>query len=107
MSDRYDKIRHDVAFRKEVAAWASSFLVKNPLLDRMDRKSKTKLFLEIAATSWIQGFKTVKWRARGRFDPLLSARGLTVKSDSSYSFRRNEMAGPERLELPAFWFEAR
>jgi hypothetical protein len=30
-----------------------------------------------------------------------------VKSDSSYSFRFNEMARPERLELSAFWFEAR
>jgi hypothetical protein len=29
-----------------------------------------------------------------------------VKRDSFYSFRFNEMARPERLELPAFWFVA-
>jgi hypothetical protein len=72
MSDRYDKIRHDVAFanrfRKNLA-WASSFGVKNPLLDRMDRESKTKLFWK-----WLQVLDSrVKWRAQGRFDPLLAA----------------------------------
>ena len=38
--------------------------------------------------------------------PLLAARGSTVKSDSSYSFRFNEMARPGGLELPTFWFVA-
>jgi hypothetical protein len=37
----------------------------------------------------------------------LLTRGSKAKSDSSYSFRFNEMARPERLELPTLWFEAR
>jgi hypothetical protein len=41
MSDPYDKIRHDVAFCKEVGeriGLASSFRERMPLLDRMDRQ---------------------------------------------------------------------
>jgi hypothetical protein len=47
---------------------------------------------------------SVKWRP-GEIRPLLSARGSTVKSDSSYSFRFNEMARPAGLEPAAPWFE--
>jgi hypothetical protein len=43
----------------------------------------------------------------GEIRPLLSARGSTVKSDSSYSFRFNEMARPAGLEPAALWFEVR
>jgi len=49
MSDLYDKIRHDVAFRKEVAEKTGlgfELPRKKPLLDR---KSKTKLFWK-----WLQ-----------------------------------------------------
>ncbi len=52
MSGVYDKIRHDVEFRREVAEKAGlGFRLKSPLLDRMDRKSKTKLFWK-----WLQVF---------------------------------------------------
>jgi hypothetical protein len=41
----------------------------------------------------------------GEIRPLLSAGGSPVKSDSSYSFRFNEMARPAGLEPAAPWFE--
>ena len=43
MSNLYDKIRHDVEFRKEVAEKASlgsNFRPESPLLDRMDRMDR-------------------------------------------------------------------
>ena len=54
MSGLYDKIRHDVEFRKEVAEKAGlgfELSLKNPLLDRMDRNSKMKWFWK-----WLQVF---------------------------------------------------
>jgi hypothetical protein len=50
---------------------------------------------------------SVKVARPGEIRPLLSARGSTVKNDSSYSFRFNEMARPAGLEPAAPWFEAR
>ena len=85
--------------------WALSSSLKNPLLDGMDRQSKTKLFWK-CRHCLIQERSGVR---RGRFELptlLLSARGSTAKSDSSYSFRFNEMARPGGLELPTFWFVA-
>ena len=47
ISDPYDKIRHGVAFCKEIAeklAWASSFRQRMQLLERMYRQSNPNQF---------------------------------------------------------------
>ncbi len=46
--------------------------------------------------------------SRGRVaqigEHLLRQQRVKMKSNSSYSFNFNEMARPERFELPTFWF---
>jgi len=86
------------------SVWASSFRLKSPLLDRMDRKSKTTSFWK-----WLQVLDSREISGTpGEIrtpDPLLRGQKVNVKSDSSYSFQFNEMARPGRLELPTLCLE--
>ena len=69
----------------------------------MDRKSKSELFWK-----WLQVLDSCE-RDRGDSnpDPLLGQQRVKVKTNSSYSFRLNEMARPGRLELPTLCLEGR
>ena len=65
MSDLYDKIRHDVAFRKEVAeriGLGFELPSKNAVLDRMDRKSNPSQFWK-----WLQVFDSREINGRGEW----------------------------------------
>ena len=75
-----------------------------PHLDRMDRELKVE---QLKRSLYVLYETMVARCARSSVEysvcPL--SRGSTVKSDSFYSFQFNEMARPERFELPTLCFE--